>query len=562
MVTLNPAQLSQSVQRRIIESADANSVRVRLELRSPLTADLRAALQEEVAQLAAHPVEGLVAPRSVQVTARQITFELDPIHEGAVRLSDLFEGLDGRPMGDGLAAALTATAAQLCHKIHLSPGVGGHIRLHGHCHPGNLILTPMGTVALLGTGLNTIDALLLPANVAAQIRHTAPEVAAGTARDPRSDVYGLGVLFLTLLSGQTPWADSSPESHRQSLANRQLRNPGVSLQDPRPSLVELLKRSMAPEPAHRYATALAFGQAISTELKASGKPRADGAALQRLLSDAMPKEAKRGALILGDAAPPATSEPAPALSLGAWSEVLGDAQPPPQPSIPAPPEPTPQPIPKPQPGRTAQPAPRLSLPPASGPAPATTTGALTGDLSALDALYDEDVPNSQAKPGRNRAPRPKAPNLDDDRPSPRNTLLAGAGIIAAICVIWLVLRDAPPEPTPGPEVATAQADAEPAPAPVLPKAPDPAPKPPAPKTATNPRSATGYLTVFSTPTGATVLLDGGYVGKTPLVLKHKFEDRIYELKLVRDAYLPWEKVVRPSGETKSINEKAILEREP
>lgn len=551
------------MERRIIESADTNSVRVRLELAGPPTPEVRAALNAEVALLSAHPVEGLVAPRSVQMTATQIVFELDPIHEGAVRLSDLLQGLEGRPMSDGLAAALTATAAQLCHKIHLAPGIGGHIRLHGQCHPGNLILTPMGTVALLGTGLSTIDALLLPPDLGGQVRHMAPEVAAGTARDPRSDVYGLGVLFLTLLSGQTPWSDVSPEAHREALANRQLRNPGVSLQNPRPALVQVLKRSMAPEPSHRYPTALAFGQAISSELKASGRPRADGQALQNLLETAMPEHAKRGADILGRAEMATKKPPAPALSLGAWSDVLGDADAPTTPQPPAPQSAMPAVAPLAAPDPTPHRAPvRLSLPPASGPSPVasgSTTGPITADVSALDALYDEDAENGDPKPGRKRGPpRPKNPSLNDG-PSPRNTLLVGGAVVLVVGALWLGFRDTAPDPAteePGPEVAAVQKD----PAPPVPKPVPEVPKtvPPA-ETKVSPTKPTGYLTVFSTPTGATVLLDGGYVGKTPLVLKHEFEDRIYELKLVRDDYLPWQKVVRPNRKSKSINEKAILE---
>lgn len=594
MVTVERAELRESIQRRFVETREGESVRLFVQLSRPLPADRARRLREEVAAVAAAPIEGLVAPRTVQIEDQGVRFELDAIHPGALRLSDLLLGLteSQTSMGDGLAAALTATAAQLCHSIHLAPGVHGRARVHGACHPGNLVLTPVGSVALIGTGLPLIDALLLPSLPGAEARHTAPEVAARREPDLRADVYGLGVLFLTLLSGQTPWADASPQAHYAALASGQLRNPGVSLADPRPSLVEVLRRAMSPSPGPRFGTALALGQAISNELKASGRPRADAGALQHMLSDRVPAQAPRGAFLLGEAgAPPrqAALPPAPTPELHGWSHILDDAPPaapaPTQPAAaPAPPIrlPTPGAVPaRPGPERapTRQPvakitlpapaapgaAPQIRLPLPSGSAPsAAAAPGLAVDPSVLDALHDPDVPRQDRSgtKGAQAALRATHPEAHDG--SAKRNLIAGGVLVLGLFGVWLLRGPAGAEAD-APDATVAGVEgAVPTPFGMIPTdaglAPVVAAPPPPPDAGPAPTKPIGFLTVFSTPSGATVQLDGGYVGKTPLVLKHTFKDQVYELTILNEGYLPWTKSLRPDPDRKSINAMAVLEK--
>jgi len=576
------------VQSRSTESGE-HGVRLRLGLRQPLPAAVARALQAEMNQVMAQPIEGLVAPRDLSLLDDEVVFTLDAIHPGATRLSDLLAGLRaaGTSLGDGLAAALTATAAQLCHKIHLAPGVAGRARVHGACHPGNLILTPAGSVALLGTGLRTVDALVLPPDPGAEIRHTAPENAAQDPADPRSDIYGLGVLFLTLLSGQTPWAEASPADHRAALLSGQLRNPGVSLSDPRPSLVEVLRTAMSPAAGQRYSTALGFGQAISNELKASGRPRADAAILQGMLQNNLPANVPQGALVLGPAAAPRPAPAAPARpnsTLGGWSQVLGGSASSSSAAAPAAAQPRAEPpsepasgapvakisLPLPGQGAASSGAPKIRLPlppgaPTSDVSPAAAP-ALSGDLGAFDALYDKDVPNQDAPRSGPRRPTPKASPDPHQSHSPKTTLIVGGALVAALVAVWLLSSDdpAPQVPTspqvqtPGMVAGAAPQDAN-TPPPAAPQTPTPPPAPP-PSPVIVKTKPPSFLTVFSTPTGATVQMDGGYVGKTPLVLKHTFEDRVYELTLLKEGYRPWKKSLRPDTERKSISAKAILEK--
>ncbi|MCA9555819.1 MAG: hypothetical protein KC933_37665, partial [Myxococcales bacterium] len=326
MVALKREKVRALVGRRTLIPTAGEGVTLRLDLTHAVIPELRAALDEELAMVAARPVEGLVAPLRLATGADHVQLALEPIHGGALRLADMLRGLGrrGEGLGDGLAAALTATATQLCHKIHLGPGHAGAPRAHAALHPGTLLLTPAGTVALLGCGLPGVDGLLIPAEPEPELQSAAPELMRGQRPDALSDVYALGALYLTLLSGQPPWGGRSEGEIRAALGRGQVPPLPGALPDPRPSLVTLLRRALAPTPGDRFPTALALGQAISRELKDSGQPRASAETLTRMLATAVPADALRGPEILLGRPAPTAAGPAPTegdLHRG-WSMVL------------------------------------------------------------------------------------------------------------------------------------------------------------------------------------------------------------------------------------------------
>jgi hypothetical protein len=74
-----------------------------------------------------------------------------------------------------------------------------------------------------------------------------------------------------------------------------------------------------------------------------------------------------------------------------------------------------------------------------------------------------------------------------------------------------------------------------------------------------PTRALELLSVTSQPSGAAVEVDGGYVGKTPLVLRHSFERRAHRLRVLAEGHLPWERLVEPDPRLGTISVTAILE---
>ena len=102
------------------------------------------------------------------------------------------------------------------------------------------------------------------------------------------------------------------------------------------------------------------------------------------------------------------------------------------------------------------------------------------------------------------------------------------------------------------------------PVPVECRAPAPAPveiAKPAPReeAKTGDPKPLGLVSIMSTPSGATVELDGGYVGKTPIVLHHRFDKDSYRLNISTKGFKPWIRDVRVDKQKGTLNVVATLE---
>ncbi|NJK89025.1 MAG: PEGA domain-containing protein [Myxococcales bacterium] len=61
------------------------------------------------------------------------------------------------------------------------------------------------------------------------------------------------------------------------------------------------------------------------------------------------------------------------------------------------------------------------------------------------------------------------------------------------------------------------------------------------------------FSVISSPSGAIVEVDGGFVGTTPLVLRHAIEERPYRVVVRKEGYEAWEEEVRPARPSGAIS---------
>jgi serine/threonine-protein kinase len=134
--------------------------------------------------------------------------------------------------------------------------------LHRDIKPGNIAVLADGRVKLIDLGLTHM--LENPwqkatqrfnlAEYAAEIAHIAPEQAWGCELDARSDIYGLGSTFYTLLTGKVPF----PGLAVQSMTERQTRDLPLPSEEragvPR-EIDELLARMGAKDPRGRFASA-------------------------------------------------------------------------------------------------------------------------------------------------------------------------------------------------------------------------------------------------------------------------------------------------------------------
>ena len=86
--------------------------------------------------------------------------------------------------------------------------------------------------------------------------YLSPEQARGTAADPRSDIYSLGVVMYEMLTGKVPFqGESSLSTAYLHITDRPV-PPSLLNADVPASLEAIVLRALAKDPDHRYASAL------------------------------------------------------------------------------------------------------------------------------------------------------------------------------------------------------------------------------------------------------------------------------------------------------------------
>lgn len=141
--------------------------------------------------------------------------------------------------------------------------------IHGDIKPANILfadrsythalLTDFGLARLLEQDAVELSA---PHALVGTPNYMSPEAVRGEPSDVQSDIYSLGVVLYEMLAGRPPYMASTSYSMLMKHASQPLPpirrfNPAVP-----PTVEKLLNKALAKEPADRFQSALAFGDAL------------------------------------------------------------------------------------------------------------------------------------------------------------------------------------------------------------------------------------------------------------------------------------------------------------
>ncbi|WP_157746307.1 serine/threonine-protein kinase [Micromonospora inositola] len=180
------------------------------------------------------------------------------------------------PIGQALSIA-----AQACDGIAAAHAVGV---VHRDVKPGNLIVTPSGTVKICDFGIARLpgtagqNTLTGPATKLGTSSYMAPEQALGRPVDLRTDLCGLGCTLYAMLAGTPPFAGDP-----LSVLHQHVNEPPTPLRTRRPDvpaeLDALVSELLAKDPADRPADAGAVRNRLAALLPSVGSPATAAPAL-------------------------------------------------------------------------------------------------------------------------------------------------------------------------------------------------------------------------------------------------------------------------------------------
>jgi len=154
--------------------------------------------------------------------------------------------------------------------------------VHRDVSPSNILITARGEVKLLDFGIAKVQGAIAETQhgiIKGKLGYASPEQCLGSKADARADVYSVGVMLWEALAGKRrPLRETALLSTRTGATEAESTEvlPGAP-----PALAAIVRRALAPDPADRFQTALAFELELRKFLSAAAE--ADGGATLRTL---------------------------------------------------------------------------------------------------------------------------------------------------------------------------------------------------------------------------------------------------------------------------------------
>jgi eukaryotic-like serine/threonine-protein kinase len=174
----------------------------------------------------------------------------------------VMEYVEGRPLSRILGAAPS-------HKLPLGPGLQlaqeiaealhyahGRGVIHRDIKPANILVTREGHAKIADFGIARVSEsqMTLPGRVLGSPAYMAPEQLSGEKADARADLFSLGVILYTVLTGHRPFQGNSAATVISKVAHHDPVPVTVLEADFPPALNRIVSRAIAKDPARRYQT--------------------------------------------------------------------------------------------------------------------------------------------------------------------------------------------------------------------------------------------------------------------------------------------------------------------
>jgi serine/threonine-protein kinase len=162
--------------------------------------------------------------------------------------------------------------------VQIARGLGAaHARaiIHRDVKPGNVMLTPDGTVKLLDFGLAKIaDASLTQSGATpGTISYMSPEQARGAPLDGRTDLWSLGVVLYEMLAGARPFSGGNQDAIMQAILHQEPTPVGERRPDTPEPVRRVLTRLLHKNPDERYGTVGDVLDDLTSPGATAGRPR-------------------------------------------------------------------------------------------------------------------------------------------------------------------------------------------------------------------------------------------------------------------------------------------------